>query len=262
MQITEITQSTPLMPIIEHAPTRRLEVLPTVVPGVGHVTMVSIYPGVLFRRIRHNGMTDYRISAAPRGSYSALVVYDTQEWLNRVDPSDGKPNWIPAPIPASVVADSLLTIWARNTLGNKSGFAPGVGVIRGDTPTNEELKSLRTMQDNLFNWYILDANGKHLKGEATEINEVHRMAALEMLSHGAEKLPWYPKMIFTEVKVCLACGKQIETRALVCSECKTNLIDWYIKYGLDVNTDPAVRDFVAKMNTKTGQRIEKKGQES
>lgn len=251
---TQLTPVAPL-PIIEHAPTRRVDIVPTVMPGVGHVTMVSIYPGVLYRRIRHNGMTDYRIPASPRGSYSALVVYDTQEWINRPDPSDGKPSWLPAPIPAGVVADSLLRIWARNTLGNKSGYAPGVMIVKGDEPEPHELKSLRTMQDNLFNWYILDANGKHIRGESTEINEIHRMAASEMLAKGAEKLPWFPQMTFTEVKDCLACGKQIETRALVCSECKTNLIDWYVKYGLDVNADPAVRDFVSKMNTKTGKRI-------
>ncbi|HXC05793.1 MAG TPA: hypothetical protein VNZ86_13620 [Bacteroidia bacterium] len=234
--------------LIEDAPTKEFQDHTRAMMGRGYVTIVSIYPGLLEYRSRHYGLPVYTLKPPPRGGYSGLRVYDTEEWMNRPDPTDGKPTWLPGPIPARVVANALVQIWARSSLGNKSGFAPGVGIIEGDEPTTTELKALRDMQNKLFNWYILDANGKHLKGEATEINEIHRMAAKEMLDKGAEKLPWYPTVAFTEVKDCIACGKQIETRALVCPECKTDLPARYLQYNLDTAADPMVAAFIAKMN--------------
>lgn len=241
-------------PIVTFAPTKPLDVQPGLIALRGHVCLVSIYPAPLHRRIRHNGLTDYHMEAAPRGSYSKLVVYDTQEWMNRVSESTGKPEWIPAPIPAIEVAKSLVQAWARNTLGNKSGFAPGVGIIAGDEPTPEELGSLRSTQTNLFQWYILDGSSKHHAGQHTEITDIHRLAARELLDRGAERLPWFPKIDFAEVKDCLACGKQIEARAKVCPDCSTNLVDWYIKYSLDPDTyplpngDPIIAAFIRQIS--------------
>lgn len=241
-------------PLVTFAPTKPMDVQPSLIALRGQVSIVSIYPAALHRRIRHNGLTDYHILAAPRGSYSKLVVYDTQEWMNRVSESTGKPEWLPAPIPALLVAQSLVQAWARNTLGNKSGFAPGVGIIAGDIPTQEELSSLREGQTNLFQWYILDGSAKHHRGEHTEITDIHRLAAREMLDKGAERLPWFPKIDFAEVKDCLACGKQIETRAKVCPDCSTNLVDWYLKYSLDPSTyplpngDPIIAAFIRQIS--------------
>ncbi len=240
-------------PIVAHASTRPVDVLPSVMTGRGHRVLISIYPAELRRRIRHNGITDYVMPAAPRGSYAKLVVYDTQEWLNRVSEDTGKPDWIPAPIPATVVADSLVQLWAMHTLGNKSGFAPGVMVIKGEEPTKDELAALRSSQTNLFQWYILDGNAKHQRGEHTEITDTHRLAARELLDKGAERLPWFPKIAFAEVKDCLACGRQIEARAKVCPDCSTNLVNWYLDYGMDAATyplpqgDPVIAAFIASL---------------
>ncbi len=242
-------------PIITYAPTKPLDVLPTNIAMRGQAVIISLYPAALHRRIRHGRMTDYFMAAAPRGSYAKLVVYDTQEWMNRVSESTGKPDWIPAPIPAIEVARSLVQAWARNTLGNKSGFAPGVCIIEGEVPTDKELAELRSSQTNLFQWYILDGSAKHQRGEHTEITDVHRLAARELLDKGAERLPWFPRIVFAEVKDCLACGKQIESRAKVCPDCSTNLVDWYVKYNLDATTyplpngDPVIAAFINMIST-------------
>lgn len=238
----------PAAPIKTHAPTKPVEVLPALQQvSRGYVTICSIYPTALHKRVRHNGATNYRIEAAPRGSYATLAVYDTQEVIARIDPTDGTKAYLPMPIPARVVAEDLVHSWADDTLGKRSGYSPGIAIIKGDEPTAEELQSLRDGQTALFQWYVMDANGKHIKGEGKEITDIHRLAAKELLDKGAERLPWFPKVDFALVKDCLACGKQIEARAKVCPDCGTNLVDWYIKYNLDPKDDPAISEFMAKM---------------
>lgn len=234
-------------PVVSHASTRPLDVLPEIRQVARNgFTICSIYPAPLSKRVRHNGITVYDMKAAPRGSYSTLTVYDTQEWCSRPDPTNGSQHWMPMPIPALVVAQDLVATWAGDTLGKKSGFAPGIGLIAGTKPTPQELAALRSQQSSLFNWYITDAMGKHLRGQGNEITDVHRLAAKEMLDKGAERLPWYPPMDFAAVKNCIACGKQINENALRCDHCTTILPDWYEKYQMDTTGDSAVADFMAR----------------
>ncbi len=245
-----------LEPIHSHAPTRPMDVLPEVRQTLrNYMTICSIYPADLRKRVRHNGLTVYEMKAAPRGSYSTLRVYDTQEWCSRPDPTDGHPHWMPMPIPAYVVANDLVATWAGDTLGKRSGYSPGICLLAGDIPTPAELAGLRKGQDALFNWYITDAMGKYLKGLGTEITDIHRLAAKEMLDKGAERLPWYPTMDFADVKMCVACDKQISAKALRCQHCQTVLPDWYEKYGLLVDEDPAVSAFIAKTKKKAQKPI-------
>lgn len=240
-----------LEPIITHATTRPMDVLPEVRQTLrGYRSICSIYPAPFRKQVRHNGITVYKMPAAPRGSYATLRVYDTQEWCSRPDPTDGKQHWLPMPIPAQVVADDLVNTWAGDTLGKRSGYSPGVMIIKGDKPDAEELAALRGQQSALFNWYITDAMGKHLRGQGNEITDVHRLAAKEMLDKGAERLPWYPTVDFADVKLCLACAKQIDARALRCDHCHTILPDWYAQYGLDTADDPIVAEFMARIKKK------------
>ncbi len=240
-----------LEPILTHATTRPMDVLPEVRQTLrAHRNICSIYPAPFRKQVRHNGITIYSMPAAPRGSYSTLRVYDTQEWCSRPDPTDGRQHWLPMPIPAQIVAEDLVNTWGGDTLGKRSGFSPGVMIIQGDKPTTEELAHLRTQQSALFNWYITDAMGKHLRGQGNEITDVHRLAAKEMLDKGAERLPWYPTVDFADVKNCVVCAKQIDARALRCNHCQTNLADWYMQYGLETDDDPVVAAFVAKIKKK------------
>ncbi len=243
-------ETTLLEPTITHAPTRPTDVTPQArQTWRGNVSIVSIYPSNCYKRVRHNGITIYQLPAAPRGSYSLLRVYDTQEWLSRPDPANGKPHWMPMPIPAQIVAEDLVATWANDTLGKRSGFSPGIGIIAGDEPTTQELAGLRAGQSSLFDWYIKDAHGKHNRGLTTEITDVHRLAAREMLDKGAERLPWFPITIFAAVKECVACGQQIDAKSKVCDKCQTNLVDWYKKYNLSTDDDPVIAAFMAKINT-------------
>ncbi len=235
-------------PVITHAPTRPLDVQPHLQQVQrGHVTICSIYPKAHFKALMHNGMTHYSIQAAPRGSYALCVVYDTQTPVPRPSESKNESRWTFEAIPARIVADNLVSDWASDTLGARSGFRPGIAVIAGDTPTTEELAALRSTQNALFNWFITSAMGLHLKGKGEEITDIHRLAAKEMLDKGAERLPWFPVVDFAAVKDCPACGRQINANALRCDGCTTMLPQFYMEFDLVPENDQVVADFIKRI---------------
>lgn len=239
-------------PIVTYAPTRPIEVMPELQQvSRGHVSIVSIWPAALRAERRHNGITTYQMAAAPRGSYSKLVVYDTQQMVPQPSERSAKPEWSPRPIPAIIIAQDLVSTWGGDTLGARSGYRPGIGMIAGDNPTVEELAALRSTQNALFNWFITDANGKHMSGEGVLISDTHRLAAKEMLDRGAERLAWYPVVDFAAVKDCVACGKQINQNALRCDHCTTMLPDFYMKYEIVPANDPAVASFIERIKLQT-----------
>ncbi len=237
-------------PIRSYAPTKPVEVQPNLRQvSRGYVTICSIYPAALTKRVNHNGVTYYKMQAAPRGSYCTLQVYDTQQWIKRPDPNTDSNNWEfhPMPIPAQIVGEDLVNTWGGDTLGARSGFKPGIALIAGDDPTPEELASMRKAQNALFNWFINDAQGLHVKGQTNEITDIHRLSAREMLDKGAERLPWIAPIDFAAVKGCPACGKQILDTALRCEHCTTMLPQFYMDFGIVPDNDAAVAAFIEKI---------------
>lgn len=235
-------------PVVGYAPTRPVDVVPHLqqVARMGR-TICSIWPAAQRAQRKHNGLTDYTLAAAPRGSYATLTVYDTQQWINIPNERSYRGNIEPRPIPAQIVAEDLVATWGKDTVGAKSGFKPGIGIIAGEVPTVEELASLRAGQSNLFNWLIKDAMDKHNGGEGINISDMHRMAAKEMLDKGANSLVWFPVVDFSAVKDCIACARQIQATAIRCEHCTTMLPEFYDKYGLDLNADPAVKAFMDRI---------------
>ncbi len=221
-----------------------------------YVAICSIWPEELRMRMRNFHQKQFVMPAAPRGSYSLLYIHDDGEYSNRPRPDSPEDDWIFLPKPAHVIATALVELWAKNMLGKPSGFYPGIGAVLGadldyldshsDLPP-AFLANLRSGQSALFDWYITDGNGKHIRGDHTEITDIHRMAAREMLDKGAARLPWYHTTEFAAVKTCDACGDQINASAKVCPSCKENLIDWYLKYDLDASGDPVIASAIARI---------------
>lgn len=240
--------STAVAPIIAYAPTRPLDVQPNLRQvSRGSCTICSIWPQALQTKRIHNGVTIYKIPAAPRGSYVTYTVYDTQQWINRPREDRYQGDVEPHPIPARTVAECLVATWGGSTLGAKSGNKPGIDIIEGDEPTAKELATLRDGQSAMFHFLITEAMGMHIDGKGVLISDMHRMAAKEMLDKGAERLPWFPVHDFAAVKNCVACGKQINQNALRCEHCTTMLPQFYIEFGLTPENDPAVSDFIARI---------------
>lgn len=251
MSETQVVQ-----PIISHAVTRPHVMPETHQASTKGVTLVSVFPGDLRKQCRHNGTIEYVLRAAPRGSYSALTVYDTQQWIRFASESGPRyDQWGPGPIPAQIVAQDLVLSWAASFLKPKNGKTTiGVGIIAGDTPTSGELAKFNSDQDSLFNAFIMEANSLHIAGKGVDITDIHRMAAKYMLDEGASQLPWFPVVLFMEVKQCLSCAKKININALRCEHCHEFLPDLYMKYGMVAEGDRAVADFMAKINKNTANK--------
>lgn len=239
-----------VQPIIAHAVTRPHVTPETHQASTRGVTLVSVFPGDLRKQCRHNGTIEYVLLAAPRGSYSALTVYDTQQWIRFASESGPRyDQWGPGPIPANIVAQDLVFTWAGSFLKpkNAKSYTIGVSTIEGDKPTIGELGKLNSGQDALFNAFIQEANSLHIAGKGVDITDIHRTAAHYLLDQGAENLPWYPKIDFADVKTCMSCGKKIYATALRCEHCHEFLPELYMKYGLMAEGDKAVAEFIAKI---------------
>ncbi len=170
-----------LEPIITHAPTRPLDVLPELQQATRNgIAIVSVFPGELRKMCRHNGTTTYVMPKPPRGQYSQLTVYDTQVWVRMASEQGPRyDNWVPGPVPARIVAESLVQDWAGNMLRPKRcATSIGVGIIKGSTPTNEELTKLHGGQNEMFNAFIQEANSLHISGKAVDITDIHRTPEL------------------------------------------------------------------------------------
>ena len=226
-------------PLISHAPTRAVFVTENArdTQRRGY-TVCSTAPIPRWAERKHNGRTVYQIPAAPRGGYRCLVVYDTQQWGMRWSES-GEHEPGPRPVPGLVVADDLVRVWARCTIAAKDGLQLGIGVIAGDEPTEQELAHLLEQTRGTCEWLVQDGNDKTVKGEQTNITNIHRLAAEWLYGTGAQRLPWYRRMDLQETKSCVACAETIDSSATKCKHCGTELAEYYKKYNIP--PDPAVQ---------------------
>lgn len=244
-------------PVISFAPTQ--PVAPTTKER-SEIRICSVYPVRKTARRRHSVVkeispgkfgltcdTEYIIEAAPRDGYRVLAVFDALQPQIGWSPDGPKENTMtPGHIPVEVVANDLVNTWASQTIASKDGYKPGIGIIRGETPTEAELTHLREQQRAFFEYLVQDANDKHLRGETKNITNIHRFAAFWLLGDAAQQLPWYPKMEQRSVKDCPRCAKQILEAALGCEHCSLDLIDWYTKYT-HLSPDPFVTQFLERM---------------
>jgi hypothetical protein len=164
---------------------------------------------------------------APGEGYTILRIYDTaQNVLNPVTES-----YEDKPIPVGFVGDDLTKI-----------FGTGFAMIAGDTPTPEELAALRKELATKFLRDVQQANDWHSKGEGMKIRRRHRVAAKGI---GDEGLPWVRGIQQRVMKDCVACGKGILTKAIVCEHCGTNLVRFYADMKFEPNEaeDPVVYNF-------------------
>lgn len=185
----------------------------------GPRTIVSVYPLALEHSLLHEGRKIYRIEASPRDGFSSLFVPDTFASLR----SPGTGQYYPAPVPASVVVENLVSVWTRGRLGSSAGVGPGVLIVEGVNPSNptpEEIKTAvaaaRARQEEYFRYLINDADIRFTKEGQMNITDDHRMAAEWM---GVRDRKWAQKIEAVEPKHCPACGEEVLATAIICKHC-------------------------------------------
>jgi hypothetical protein len=184
----------------------------------GHVTLVSVYPDKPHAVERpFDGWTVYQIDACPKGEEPRLLqvldaVQFTKDALNREVINESL-------IFAEQVAGDLLAHWARTPIGAPSGSGPGIGLIAGDEPTDEEIQVLLERQNLLFEYLYHEGMRMAQNQDWRGINRHHRMAA-EWL--GLEEV-WARDPRKEGNRPCPACTVPISTYALICPNCRTHL---------------------------------------
>lgn len=215
----------------------------------------SVYPAELpvIELSWFAGFYPYHIAPADRDGYTKLEVVPTVQWVrdtSTINDENHNGDMRPAPIDHVMRAHDLANKWRGNTVGAKSGFSPGIAVYDGEEGTpqfDKFISDLRTSQQSFFQWLVQDANDKHIKGDNKDITDLHRSAAKWLLESGAERLPWYPKIEKKTLKRCMACDEQIADNAKTCTHCRTDLIEWMVKYDLEESADPTVFPIAQKI---------------
>lgn len=180
--------------------------------------ILSVFPLPQSLELRHEGLKQYYLPAAPKGKYSTLLVHDTFAW-NR--------NWhadafelFQAPISAASVAENLIQRWSNGLIGTKDGLGPGIMICAGLEPTPEEIDVVNQRQSDYFSSLINEADTLFGREEFTAITDTHRLAADWM---GVNDREWAKPITRVEMRACPACAEQIRGAAKVCRWCHTDL---------------------------------------
>lgn len=198
------------------------------VPGVpgtsGPRTILSVFPKEQVLELRHEGFKTYRMPAAKQGSFETLVVPDTYSW-NRNFAADGFQLYAAA-IPATAVADNLITRWSTSMVGTKDGLGPGVLICKGAEPTEEEIAAVNARQQDYFRFLVNEADALFAQDNIKDITDTHRMAAEWM---GTQDRPWCKLTVRVEMRPCPACGESIRAGYDYCKHCHTSTEEYLAK---------------------------------
>ncbi len=200
------------------------------------------------------GFKWYELAAAERGQWTYCDVNPVMIYIPEFQEDSPTPIMSPRYADPSIRANDLVRDWAP--IGHIKDFGAGgsfgiealpPGV---KDPPPELIRELTARNENLANRFMAHANDLHRQGKANEIQPRHRAMVKWLLGNGAESLDWYGLKDFAALKSCPMCSKQIDALALRCQHCQGDVLEWYIKYGLEPDGDPHAASVLAKIRAK------------
>lgn len=214
------------------------------------VNIASVYPGRKRKELQLGspeqmyGFRVFELAPAERGKYSLLAVPGGYKWLRDftgIGEDSPTPGMMPVWQDCRVVADSLVRLWTGHSVADHG--RPGIAMmdLGEKTPGATLLARLEAQQTVLARNLVTQANDHHTVGNARNITDTHRLMAEWLYGTGAQKLPWFPKAVFEDLKRCPKCAKEILARALGCEHCGCELLEFYAKYKIAMDDDPAVK---------------------
>lgn len=137
-------------------------------------------------------------------------------------------------VSAEVTAKSLLESWINSVDLASMGSAPGVGIIGGPQPTDEELSMLRAKERarcenmvRLADQLWANPEKRHL------ISQAHRDSAEYLGLRMDRDRPWIIRGAALHGPVeCLACRTEVRRDSIVCPTCRTNQVEHAIEYEI------------------------------
>lgn len=220
---------------------------------VPEVSIISIFPLALRKSVPLAGMIHaFEVPAQKANQYFRLRIGNSYQLIrdtSDVNEANPTPGLKPAPVTAQQLANALVEDWTNSI--SREG-APGVGILpigveEGTDEFKAFHKSLIRQQKQMSEWLIQDASDKHGKHDTKSITDFHRACAKWLLGDASAKLPWFPQIDFQGTKRCVACDSEIKAQAKVCQHCNTDLVEYYVKYGLNEGGDPAIAHMVERV---------------
>ena len=159
-----------------------------------------------------------------------IKVYDSQQQIpNTSDPQipQNVAGFLPGPVMAEQIVSDLEENWGWIRTTRSGMYRVGVGRIKGETATQEELAKLMRLEKTACQALVAEADRFHAKGEG-EIRDVHR-GALTFL--GSEMREWFRAVELGHTKKSVVSGKRIPMDAL--SDGGQDIVEYYAKYGLN-----------------------------
>lgn len=209
--------------------------------------ILSVCPLPRFKNIPiGNCIFPFQIPAQKRGQYHILEVQDTYTRIRTgfQEDTDTGVHLAPAPIPAIVLANSLVTEWNMSlaNVGTLGLIILPKHVQEGSGEFMEIIRTLTGQVREVAEWAIRQANDMFGKNKSEFItNGFHRALAVWLMGEeGARAIPWYNAQAINELKACIACSRSINATAKVCEHCGTDLVKYFIEYNLDDSADPIV----------------------
>jgi len=183
------------------------------------LTIASVYPAGLPKIERpFDGTTVYTLEPCPKGEPAKLLhVIDAVEFSKDPLSRDVTNEHL---IFVDQIANDLVQHWARTPIGAPAGCGPGVGLIAGEFPTEEELAALYARQDQMFEYFYQDGLRLAQNQEWRGINGYHRLSAQWF---GREE-PWALDIAkaskpAVELEECPLCGSMIPPAKIFCLVC-------------------------------------------
>ena len=183
----------------------------------GPKLILSVFPMEQKLTLVHEGLKDYVLPKAEKGSYVTLLVTDTYAWCRNW--AGDANTFYRAPIPASAVADNLISRWCYGLLESTEGLGPGIIVCAGTVPTEDEVAAATAKQEAYFRHLIAQADFLE-RNDPTKIHDLHRLAAEWM---GTGDRVWAKPITHVEMAACPACAEPIRSHAKKCRWCQTDI---------------------------------------
>lgn len=145
-----------------------------------------------------------------------LPVSDCFESIMDPMQSDGKrKSFNPRLVGCEEIATALVNEWATGFPGAPAGAQPGIMVIEGDKPTEDELAHMTSVQAAFMAWAFGEGERLHREAKYGSITPTMQVAAKWL---GKDNI-WANPSKAADTATCPWCATIIPAQAYVCQQC-------------------------------------------
>ncbi len=172
------------------------------------------------------GRTKFILEAAPKDGYTTIELTDM--WQAQHDfegrANSGRQTMKAFFVDVDSLAADLYNQWAVQRVGTGTGYRPGIMIIAGETPTEDELAFMRAQQRGYFEGLWHEGNALAAAHKHKIIMDTHRQAAIWL----GQDAPWVANIgASNDWKKCVACREKIDIEATVCKVCRSPQVETY-----------------------------------